>query len=208
MSEQPTSTNAASETESQLSAFVDDELTRDEAQFLTHRLSSDSALQRRLRQYHLIGTVARGERRVAETLEGRVRAELATLPSIDRAAGLADDQPQRDRPWRRIAGGGAIAAGVAMLSLFSLNQSVDNDNTSVVGTTTAAPTRAYTVPEYEQDSAAQPQISLREPQLVNYMLRHGQIATPLMIESDLPGDPAADVTEESENDVDEIVTDR
>ncbi|MEM1261826.1 MAG: sigma-E factor negative regulatory protein [Pseudomonadota bacterium] len=209
MSEQPTSIKPESETESQLSAFVDDELSRDEAHFLTRRLGGDAAMQKRLHQYHLIGSVVRGERRVAESLESRIRAELATLPpqSIDQGRVFADERPRRSSQWSRVLGGGAIAAGVAALSLFVLNQSIDTNPSGIVDA--AGVTSTYTVPEYEQGQTAQPQISLREPQLVNYMLRHGQIATPLMIESDLPDSATTDVVDdETESVVDEFVSDR
>ena len=182
MSEQDESTSVASQIELQLSAFADGELTAAEAEFLSRRVSGDAALRRRLCQYYLIGSVVRGERSVPTTFASGLAGRLGD-GSVD-AAGQ-DAVASEDRAgWRRLIGGGAIAAGVALLALAGLNQTVATSRSTVAGNTGVSTAPTYTVPSLTND-ALQPQISLEEPRLVNYMLRHGQLATPLIVETDL-----------------------
>lgn len=187
MSEHEDKTSVASQIELQLSAFTDGELTAAEAEFLSRRISVEPELRKRLCQYYLIGSVARGEQPVPATFASGLSGRLGE------DNGVAAPLPQKTRfersEWQRIVGGGAIAAGVAMLALFGLNQSVEQANAPQVVESGSG----YTVPALNTD-AAQPQISLSEPQLVNYMLQHGQLATPLIVETEataLPQDDAS-----------------
>jgi len=103
----------------QISAFVDDELSRDECEFFVRRLSLDAAARRRLLRYHTIGAALRGEllgpdpdilrRRISASLEG------VHLPSRP--------EPVAARTYHRYlrpALGAAIAASVAIAALLVL----------------------------------------------------------------------------------------
>ena len=184
MSEHEDKTSVASQIELQLSAFADGELTAAEAEFLSRRISVEPELRKRLCQYYLIGSVARGEQPVPATFASGLSGRLG---DGDVAAAPLPEKSRFERgEWQRMIGGGAIAAGVAMLALFGLNQSVEQGNSPQIVDSDAG----YTVPALNTDSA-QPQISLSEPQLVNYMLQHGQIATPLIIETESTEAPVA-----------------
>ncbi|MEO1037261.1 MAG: sigma-E factor negative regulatory protein [Pseudomonadota bacterium] len=178
MSEQDKPSSVASQIELQLSAFVDGELTPAEAEFLSRRIGNDETLRRRLQQYYLIGSVARGEQPVPRSFSSGLAARLddTELPASTNEAqrGLASQQG-----WQRLAGGGAIAAGVALLALVTLNQTVEQPSPAPrIGDNIGE-----TVPPLRSDTFQQPQITLSEPRLVNYMLQHGQIATPLIVET-------------------------
>ncbi len=101
----------------QLSAYVDDELGRDESRFLRRRIEADPALRERLIRYHAINAAARGDSVPgAERLADRVSEALSDEPSHEAAAGDAG----QDRGWRRLSpilqpvGGVALAASVAL----------------------------------------------------------------------------------------------
>ncbi|HSG64662.1 MAG TPA: sigma-E factor negative regulatory protein [Gammaproteobacteria bacterium] len=96
----------------QISAFADDELSRDECEFLVRRLSRDSEARRQLLRYTVIGASMRGEllspdpdvlrRRISAALEG------VHLPV------RADTQDgAQATPWLRLLTRPAVGAGIA-----------------------------------------------------------------------------------------------
>ncbi len=190
MSEQDPSKTVTNEIEQQLSAFVDGELDAAEAEFLSRRLSADESLRGRLKQYYLIGNVARGEHPVPATFAPAVHERL---DDSDIEIRLDDDAVSASSAaggWQRWLGGAGIAAAVCTLALVTLNQSVEqrNDPAPTASRAGVVPEGStYTVPALPDDGLLQPQITLREPRLVNYMLRHGQV-NPLIIPTDLNAD--------------------
>lgn len=98
----------------QLSALVDDELSREERAFLLRRLDHDGQARARLARYHLMRDA------LQRSLPEQPRTDL-----VERVrAGLAEDPPHtqesvpQPRGWRRPALGGAIAATVAAVTVL------------------------------------------------------------------------------------------
>ncbi|RZU98183.1 sigma-E factor negative regulatory protein [Spiribacter vilamensis] len=99
----------------QLSAYVDEELGRDERRFLERRLESDEELRAALARYYAIGAAARNESAPeAAGLADRVRRHLEAEAPHERSEGDTSGK------WRRVffmaqpIGGIAIAASVAL----------------------------------------------------------------------------------------------
>lgn len=109
------------ELDSQLSAMFDDELPPQECELLARRLSRDEALKARWGRYAVVGAVIRAERgvRLNAPLAGRVNAAISSEPAL--GLPLVPQAPQRGglRWWQPVAGG-ALAAGVATLSVLWL----------------------------------------------------------------------------------------
>jgi sigma-E factor negative regulatory protein RseA len=100
----------------QLSALLDDELPRDELRFLLRRLDNDAELAARWSRFQVASSVLR--RQYAAPLVGD-RFATSVLARIDGEAAI---RPQRRVGARvlRWAGGGAIAAAVAVVALVSV----------------------------------------------------------------------------------------
>ncbi len=96
----------------QLSALADGELGPDETRFLLRRLQAEPELAARWQRYHLARACLRHEPRL--------------LPDATFAAAVAarldvQQPPLVGRSWLRNAVGGAVAASVAALALFSIS---------------------------------------------------------------------------------------
>ena len=115
----------------QLSALMDGELPRDELRFLLRRMDSDPGLAQAWSRYQLAGSVLRRQMTVtlrpgfAETVMARAAAER---PARRRGAAIL-----------RWAGGGAIAAGVAVVALVSTQPARVDTPTTVAALATQAP---------------------------------------------------------------------
>jgi len=113
---------------SQVSALFDGELPREQAEMVIRRVLKDSSLRATWGRYALIGACVRGEPLAAALpqvdLAARVRARLAAEPepavAADVGAMAAGGVAGRSSLWRRGAVGGAIAAGVALVSLLTV----------------------------------------------------------------------------------------
>jgi sigma-E factor negative regulatory protein RseA len=126
----------------QLSTLMDGELARDETLFLMRRISNDSQLVRRWSGYHVARQVMR-------------RQDFFVLPDdfSTRILARIDAEgvpvaPQTGR-WIRWAGGGAIAASVAVVALmFSAPQGGDGESpgTPLAASATAPGQPALAVP--------------------------------------------------------------
>lgn len=121
----------------QLSAFVDGELPENEAELLLRRMSQDAELRQQVAEYLAIGRAMRGDAQVPgiDRLRERVSGELGE-PLADE---VQDDILPRERRFMRPAVGVAIAASVALVAIFSLNQVID-DNVEPLGPGTASVT--------------------------------------------------------------------
>lgn len=149
----------------QISAFVDGELPDNEADLLLRRMGQDAELRLKVAEYLAIGRALRGESSVqgVDRIHERVFAEIDHKPLEEdtEAAG-----PAPARAVRPLAGV-AIAATVALVGLFGLQQMTAVDTTDVGGqdVTIAESDTGYTVPQAADE------------QLRQYYLLHGAAAT-------------------------------
>ncbi len=104
----------------QISAFIDDELMTEESELLVRRLCNDEELRRTTARYTLIGDAIRGSLSEIEAdLNGSIMSAIEREPQpAVTAAPVAQSAGGFD--VRRLAGGGAIAAAVAVMAVFTL----------------------------------------------------------------------------------------
>jgi sigma-E factor negative regulatory protein RseA len=141
----------------QLSALMDGELSRDELRFLLRRVESDADLAQRWSRYQIASAVLK-KQYAAPLSDGQFAT--AVIARLDSGA-MAVRQPMTGR-LLRWAGGGAIAASVAVLALVA---------TRPAGTDGAMP--ASGTPVVAAAPAAVPQsttpMEVREPLLLQQM---------------------------------------
>lgn len=101
------------EIDEQLSALADGEIGPDEARFLLRRIESDQVLRARLGRYALIASAMRDE--LAAVAPAGFAADV-----MSRIEAEAAPARQRGGGFLKIAGGLAIAAGVAAVALVSV----------------------------------------------------------------------------------------
>jgi sigma-E factor negative regulatory protein RseA len=135
----------------QISAFVDGELPDAEAQLLVRRLSQDAELRQQAAEYFAIGRALRGQSSVAELgdLRGRIAAALD-----DRLVDQEFDEIEPvSRRYGRPLAGFAIAATVAVVAIFGLQQMTLESGAGVDNTAPAiaegSTEDTYTVPEID-----------------------------------------------------------
>jgi len=182
------------ELDSQLSAMFDDELPEDQCLLLARRLSRDDALKARWRRYAVMGAAIRVERQGAGMLAVRLDTNLAARVSavISAEPALAADAVAQGgvskvagmRWWQPIAGG-AIAAGVAALSVLWIRAQApiggetlvaDNAAPSAISQTVAdnsAP-ESYVVPAAVERTPMMP-----SAELANYVVAHSEFSAPV-----------------------------
>ena len=145
----------------QISAFVDGELPDNESDLLLRRMGQDAELRQKVAEYLAIGRVMRGETSVpgVDRIHERVSAVLDDKPFEDHE----EVKPETRGPAMRPLLGIAVAASVALLAIFGLQQTtVDPDEGSGAQTIAdAEPAATYTVPQPVND------------QLRDYYLSHG-----------------------------------
>jgi negative regulator of sigma E activity len=181
------------ELDSQLSAMFDDELPEAECELLARRLSRDEALKARWRRYAVIGAAVRAERgvrmdvRLETNLATRVSAAISAEPALVGAT-VAEGQTRRAngfRWWQPVAGG-AIAAGVAAMSVLWVRSQAPIGNDEVVAQN-PAPTavvaqneNASATPEaYVVPTNVEPRRFMPPAELANYIVAHSKFATPV-----------------------------
>jgi len=108
-----------STTHEQLSALMDGELPRDELRFLLRRLDSDASLAQRWSRYQVISAVFKQQ----SAMVAGDKFAAAVLARLDADAPSAR-QPLAGR-LLRWAGGGAIAASVAIVALLATRPATD-----------------------------------------------------------------------------------
>jgi len=201
------------ELDSQLSAMFDDELPEDQCQLLARRLSRDEALKARWRRYAVMGAAIRAERgvRLETNLAARVSAAISAEPALT-GESVAKSQKSKSsgiRWWQPVVGG-AIAAGVAAMSVLWIRTegAVGSGNlvaqnlapsATVIGARvedTSAP-ETYVVPAAVERTPIVP-----TAELANYVVAHSEFSAPVsrrnllsaLVASELaaePGTPAA-----------------
>ena len=182
------------ELDSQLSAMFDDELPEGECQLLARRLSRDDALKARWRRYAVIGAAVRTERnvrmdvRLETNLAVRVSAAISAEPALE-GSGVAEGKARRGgsfRWWQPVAGG-AIAAGVAAMSVLWVRSQSPIGTEALVAQNPAptavvsssdnagkAPPESYVVP-----TNVEPRTFMPQAELANYMVAHSEFSTPV-----------------------------
>ena len=115
-------------TNERVSALLDDQLGRFEARRWTDEVVKDDQLSDRLARYQLIGSALRAElpERLSRSFSQNVMAKLDVEPAI---------HAQQQREWKKPMTGLAIAASVALFSVFGLNSLVaPNADPVAIGT--------------------------------------------------------------------------
>ena len=149
----------------QISAFVDGELPENEADLLLRRMGQDAELRLKVAEYLAIGRALRGEIAVpgVDRIHERVSAAIDDKP-LEEAIEIAGTPPTKAiRPLAGVA----VAATVALVAIFGLQQTMNVDGTDaeVSAVAVAETDNGYTVPRPIND------------QLRQYYLSHGATAT-------------------------------
>lgn len=154
------------ELKSQISAFIDGELPKAEADLLTRRLADDEGLRQQAAAYLEIGRLMRGERSVSgiDELRERVAAALADEPLP-----MAGSPAVAGMSWMKPLTGVAIAASVAMLALVGLRQLDVPTVESAAPAAAAGDVTGYTEPLAIDVMADRP-----SEMLMQYYLSHGE----------------------------------
>jgi negative regulator of sigma E activity len=202
------------ELDSQLSAMFDDELPEDQCQLLARRLSRDDALKARWRRYAVVGAAIRAERqggggtvRLETNLAARVSAVISAEPALaaDAVAQGGVRKVAGMRWWQPVAGG-AIAAGVAAMSVLWIRaqapvggETLVADNTAAAITETVADNSApasYVVPAAVERTPMVP-----SAELANYVVAHSEFSAPVnrrnMLSALVASEPVGDDDEVS-----------
>lgn len=174
----------------QVSACLDGELPERELPLLSKRLGHDAELKATLTRYALISETLRTGEAVRPTKDfaEAVMARIANEPKSQPAGRFSDRMLQRLRP----AAGIAVAATVAALAVFSVQQSgLIPPSTEVVADNSAAlapaavseQTDRYVVPSMPSTSSA----FIPATRLTNYVVAHSEFSSPLGRRSVLSG---------------------
>lgn len=164
----------------QLSACLDGELSRAELDLLIKRVAKDSELQQTLGRYALIAEAVRGNSavRASGDFSARVMAAVQHEPNDRRVA-----VPGSARRWLRPIAGMGVAASVAAVAMFSVQQSgvmpqmVAESDPAVQGVEMQpmpGESPSYVVPTATTSSAFIP-----ATRLTNYVVAHSEFASPL-----------------------------
>jgi sigma-E factor negative regulatory protein RseA len=185
------------ELDSQLSAMFDDQLPEAECQLLARRLSRDDALKARWRHYAVIGAAVRAERgvRLETDLAVRVGAAISSEPAM---AGTVVARGHGDRAgsfrWWQPVAGGAIAAGVAAMSVLWIRAQAPVGGETLVAQTAAPTTIASQVSPADAASVSpadvaaesyvvptnvEPRSFVPPAELANYVVAHSEFSAPM-----------------------------
>ncbi|HZX89149.1 MAG TPA: sigma-E factor negative regulatory protein [Rudaea sp.] len=132
----------------QLSALMDGELPRDELRFLLRGLGGDAGLAQRWSRYQIARAVLQHEYVPAATGDDRFAAAVMLR--------LEPVQPRLGRRIGRWAGGGAIAAAVAVVALMATRPAGENGALPAPGTDLAAATPMLLSPQQPVARQQQP----------------------------------------------------
>ena len=125
----------------QLSALMDGELPRDELRFLLRGLAGDGVLAQRWSRYQIARAVLQRDYVPAATGDDRFAAAVMLR--------LEPAQPRLGRRIGRWAGGGAIAAAVAVVALMATRPAGENGALPAPGTDVAAITPMLLLPQQQ-----------------------------------------------------------
>jgi len=202
----------------QVSAFLDGELPGNETELLLKRLTRDADLRASFGRYAVIGEACRGTKNVNFRVDlcARVSRELG-----GEALGVGTRVAGRPAWWRPVAGA-TVAAGVAVLAVFALQQRAYTPTLANAPTVISGPAAVATAPtviaapmlsgvvsgarepvSYTTPSAlAEPTGAFATARLTNYVFAHSKypsllgqrdVLTDIIVEND---EPAATVAPE------------
>ncbi len=162
----------------QISAFIDDEIMDEEGELLIRRLCNDEELRRTAARYTLIGDAVRGSLdEIRADLNGSIMRAIEHEP-MPEAAAVASVAPTRD--WRRLAGGGAVAAAVAVMAVLAIQPDAPIQEPRIAQGLNGG----IVVPANDQTDplSLMPQVSRASNQaaLQEYLLRHNQYSKTTM----------------------------
>jgi sigma-E factor negative regulatory protein RseA len=184
------------ELDSQLSAMFDDELPEDQCQLLARRLSRDDALKARWRRYAVMGAAIRAERqgsgltvRLETNLAARVSAAISAEPALaaETVAQSGVRKASGMRWWQPLAGG-AIAAGVAAMSVMWIRAQAPVGGETILADNAAAPAAiSQTVSSTADDAAGSYVVPatverksiVPSAELANFVLAHSEFSAPV-----------------------------
>lgn len=167
----------------QVSALLDNELSHAQAKRILDQLEGDSTLLAQWDRYHLIGDIMRGEavRFSAESVADRVREKLECSPLDIAQDNLFPITRARrfGRRWVKPAGGAALAASVAILSVLAFPELTRNSTES--GAEIASKPTLPDAAPYLVESRTHWK-NLKEPKveskLNRYLIDHSEFADP------------------------------
>lgn len=166
---------------SQLSALYDGELPSGQADLVIRRALRDPATVDRWSRYALIGACVRDEPLASASgisVADRVSARLLAEPALNAAEFPADalaSAPPRVRYglFGRASLGGAIAAGVALVSIFVVRSMAPV--AADAGALTAAVAEQDSAPGYTTPIDLSPVPVRVDRSLASYMVAHGEV---------------------------------
>lgn len=184
----------------QVSAFVDGELPENEAELLLRRMSQDVELRKEVAEYLAIGRLMRAEQGLAgaDRLHERIAAAVDDRPIH---AGDMPDDKKTSRAVRPLAGV-AIAASVALVAIFALQQTPGVDGADAVA---PLPAVADVVPNVDAQQERQRQYLLNHAETSSQFGANGmnsrvvtlQFSEEITTESDADENEGPDEIEES-----------
>jgi len=184
----------------QVSAFVDGELPENEAELLLRRMSQDAELRQAVADYLAIGRLIRGEHGIAAA--DRMHARVAAAIEQQEHPEVTDtvvDSVSKVRAARPLAGA-AIAAAVAVVAIFALQQNTAMDDGAV---TTPVSVATEVVPSVDAQQERNRQFFLNHAETSSELGANGmnsRVVT-LRFSEELTEEPDAeenDVTDESD----------
>ncbi|MDE2305549.1 MAG: sigma-E factor negative regulatory protein [Gammaproteobacteria bacterium] len=200
----------------QISAFLDGELSSAETELLLKRLARDGELRASFGRYALIGEACRGAAGTGPSrgFAGRVSMAIAAEAPLAAAPARSRRPPLR---LLRHAASGAVAAGVAVVAVFALQQRANTPTLADLSATPAAASQTHAAAKYHARPAAllartdhealsytvpttfsEAPAALPPARLTNYVFAHSQYSSLLGERSLLTGlivEPADEVTD-------------
>lgn len=161
----------------QMSAWLDGELPRDEADLLVRRMARDAELKRALGNYVLAGESLRvpggsmASKGFAARVSAAIDADEASLPLVIAAEATVVSRPGR---WRRPLAATAVAASAALAAVLLVQPG--DGGPQQFASQSGAPETLPLVSLPVGGASPTPGQSQR---LAGYMVVHGQYATPI-----------------------------
>jgi len=172
--------------QSQLSAFVDDELPAAETELFTRRLVKESELKQAMARYGLIGEALRAptnRAHVSKDFSARVAAALEQQEAATAAVSATSGRSLAAR-WLKPAAGLAVAASVAWVAVMTVRAPVITETPAVAAAEPLQPVTltaqrsapdSYVVPV----AANTPSVAIPAARLTNYVVAHSEFSSPL-----------------------------
>jgi negative regulator of sigma E activity len=177
--------------------MFDDELPEDQCQLLARRLSRDDAMKERWRRYAVVGAAIRSQRqagamdvRLETNLAARVSSVISSEPALTGdAVAKGEGRKLPGMRWWQPVVGGAIAAGVAAMSVLWIRAQGPVGAEGLFAQNAAAPVTVSQTLQVQADTSAPqsyvvPAVVERTPivptaELANYVVAHSEFSAPM-----------------------------